>query len=258
MKQRAKNWSRDELIVAFNLYCRIPFGRLYKTNPDIVNIAKSLGRTPSALTMKMVNFASLDPFHRKRNVKGLQHGSKQDMVIWDEFHENWESLAYESQKSLGKLSIETKQDYTLHESLLKKDILTESHKLTRVRLVQSFFRDAVLSSYDYSCSICKIRLHKMLNASHIIPWSIDKSRRADPCNGLSLCVFHDRAFDRGLITIDENYQIEISKEVKSTEIESNLHKIGLIEIEGQKITLPKKFNPDKEALAYHRDNIFLS
>lgn len=71
MKRKAKNWLRDELIVAFNLYCRIPFGKIHKANPDIIILAKNIGRTPSAVAMKMVNFASLDPFHKKTKYKGI-------------------------------------------------------------------------------------------------------------------------------------------------------------------------------------------
>ena len=258
MRNKSKSWTRDELVVAFNLYCRIPFGRIHKNNPDIIKIAKSISRTPSAVAMKMVNFASLDSFHKKRNIKGLQHGSKQDEKIWEEFHKNWESLAFESQQSLARLIGKTEKDYALEVSIVEQDIPTEVKRLTRVRLVQSFFREAVLSSYNYSCSICKISLYKMLNASHIIPWSINKLRRADPSNGLSLCAFHDRAFDRGLITIDEDYKIILSKEAKSLIEIPKLHKVGLLEIEGNLINLPEKFYPDKVAIAYHRENIFLS
>ena len=56
-----RGWTRDELLVAFNLYCKTPFGRLHQRNPEIIRLASALGRTPSALAMKLVNFASLDP-----------------------------------------------------------------------------------------------------------------------------------------------------------------------------------------------------
>ena len=256
MENKGKQWNRNELIAAFNLYCRIPFGRIHKSNPDIIELSKNIGRTPSAVAMKMVNFASLDPFHRQRNVKGLQHIGKLDKQIWEEFHKDWESLAFESQQSIAKLNRKTDEDYALDVLFLEPDIPTEVRKLTRVRLVQRFFRDTVLSSYNYSCTICKINLSKMLNASHIIPWSIDKNRRADPTNGLSLCVFHDRAFDRGLISVDDNFRIILSREVKIIDA-PKLHRVGLLEIEGKKIILPDKFIPDKMAFTYHRDKVFL-
>src|SRR6266705_3386409 len=79
---RSPNWSRDELLACFNLYCRIPFGKLHKGNPEIIEAAKAFHRTPSAVAMKLVNFASFDPAQRSRNVKGLVNVSRQDRALW--------------------------------------------------------------------------------------------------------------------------------------------------------------------------------
>lgn len=256
MQDERQKWNRDETIAVFNLYCRTSFGRMHKTNPDIIHMAGNIGRTPSAVAMKMVNFASLDPFHQERKVKGLQHVSNLDQQIWLEFHEDWDRLAFESQQSLARLLGKDYEEYELDLSLMEPDIPTEARRTTRVRLVQRFFRDAVLSSYDYSCAVCKIELPSMLNASHIIPWSIDEKRRADPCNGLSLCAFHDRAFDRGLMTVDEDLRVVLSSQVRVQE-PPELHRVGFLEIEGEKLASPDKFSPDQSALSYHRDNIFL-
>lgn len=256
MQNKRINWTRDDLIIAFNLYCRMPFGRIHKSNPEIIRISKKIKRTPSAVAMKMVNFASLDPVHQNRDVKGLQHGSKKDKQIWDEFHKDWEKLAFESQQVLGKLIGKDGEEYTREIVLRDSDIPTEAQRTTRVRLVQSFFRETVLSSYSFSCTVCKLNLPTMLNASHIIPWSVDKIRRADPTNGLAFCVFHDRAFDRGLMTIDKNFQVVLSKEVKVLDA-PKLHRVGFLEIEGKSIILPDKFRPDQIALAYHREKVFL-
>src|SRR5271155_4885876 len=56
-----RDWTREELIVAFNLYCKIPFGRIHIRNPLIIELAKAIGRTPSAVSWKLANFARLDP-----------------------------------------------------------------------------------------------------------------------------------------------------------------------------------------------------
>jgi predicted restriction endonuclease len=217
MQNKRINWARDELIVAFNLYCKIPFGRIHKSNPEI---------------------------------------SKKDKQIWDEFHKNWERLAFESQQVLGKLIEEDGKEYSREIVLHDSDIPTEVQRTTRVRLVQSFFREAVLSSYNFSCAVCKLNLPSMLNASHIVPWSVDKIRRADPTNGLAFCVFHDRAFDRGLMTIDKYFRVVLSQKVKVMDA-PKLHRVGFLEIEGKGIILPEKFAPDQTALAYHREQVFL-
>ncbi|MBC8373315.1 MAG: HNH endonuclease [Phycisphaerae bacterium] len=256
MPTQRRNWARDELVVAFNLYCRMPFGQIRHQNPVIVQLAQSIGRTPSALSMKMGNFARLDPAHQRRNVGGLSHGGKLDRQVWDEFHANWETLALESQLALQRLDAGVNGDQELEAPVLPGDKPSEITRQVKVRLVQRFFRDSVLSSYDYACTICELRLRKMLNASHIIPWSVDAARRADPRNGLSLCAFHDRAFDRGLITLDEHLRVTVSEQAR-IEDPPKLHHVGLLEIENRPIRLPERFHPDAEALAYHRENIFL-
>jgi len=256
MPTQRRNWARDELIVAFNLYCRMPFGQIRHQNPVIVQLAGSIGRTPSALSMKMGNFARLDPAHQKRNVSGLSHGGKADGEVWDEFHANWTELALESQLALERLASGAAPDGQRELPAIPTDGPSEATRPVKVRLVQRFFRDSVLSSYDNACTICELRLQKMLNASHIIPWSVDTARRADPRNGLSLCAFHDRAFDRGLITIDEHLRVTVSQQARVDD-PPKLHHVGLLEIENQPIRLPERFLPDGDALAYHREHIFL-
>jgi len=80
-----REWSREELIVAFNLYCKIPFGKIHIRNPRIIELARSIGRTPSAVSWKLANFARLDPSLRERNVFGAAHGAKMEVEIWQEF-----------------------------------------------------------------------------------------------------------------------------------------------------------------------------
>ena len=55
-----KNWSREETIVAFNVYCKVPVNKSSKTNPIIIKYANILGRTHSALNMKIGNFGRLE------------------------------------------------------------------------------------------------------------------------------------------------------------------------------------------------------
>lgn len=254
MSRTRRAWTREESILAFNLYCKVPFGKIRHQNPAIIQLAKILNRTPSSVSMKMGNFASLDPTHQKRNIKGLSHGSKLDKAIWDEFNQNWDKLVCQSEIVLDQYN--NLQTDTVFDIPLKEYMETETSRHVKIRLVQRFFREAVLSGYHFSCAICHINVPAILNASHIIPWSKDKTRRVDPKNGISLCALHDRAFDRGFITIDEKNKVVVSKQL-FTKKPSQLHKVGLLEIQGQKITLPERFKPDSEALDYHRNQIFL-
>ena len=203
--------------------------------------------------MKLVNFASFDPTHQARNVRGLSNASRADQAIWGEFNANSELLAYESQQAYARITSAPLESEM--EQVPVPSGPTESTRLVRTRLVQNFFRDAVLSSYEYRCAICQLDLLELLNASHIIPWSRNVALRADPRNGLALCAIHDRAFDRGLLTITESFTVRSSERVKAN-VSGELHVVALIKVDGQAIMLPKRFHPAPEALAYHREHIF--
>jgi putative restriction endonuclease len=248
------NWTRDELLLAFNLYCRIPFGKLHKGNPEIIFLAQNIGRTPSAVAMKLVNFASLDPVQQARQIRGLSNASRADREIWYEFNANSEQLAFESQQALQNLSGNLRDTKRVERAVSSGP--TEAFRTVRTRLVQGFFRDAVLSSYDFKCAICNLDLPELLSASHIIPWSANVLRRADPRNGLSLCSIHDRAFDRGLLSVGESFDVLLSTRLKTSFSQCRLHLVAFLEVEGKPIYQPKRFAPDTVALAFHRENIF--
>jgi len=100
----AKNlWNREQLILAVKLYCELPFGKMHKGNPNIISMSKLIGRTPSAVARKLVNFASFDLSLQERGIKGLTHASKLDKEIWNEFYNDWESLAFKSAKLLANI-----------------------------------------------------------------------------------------------------------------------------------------------------------
>jgi putative restriction endonuclease len=61
MKVGQRLWTKEELILAINLYCKLPFGKLHRNNTEIVKLSAILGRTASSIAFKLVNFASLDP-----------------------------------------------------------------------------------------------------------------------------------------------------------------------------------------------------
>ena len=57
---RGNLWTREEEIIVFNLYCKIPFQYSSKNHPDVIKVANLIGRTPSAVNMKIGNFGSFD------------------------------------------------------------------------------------------------------------------------------------------------------------------------------------------------------
>src|SRR5262245_43713172 len=100
---RGTRWSRDELLVVFRLYCRMQYGRLHGSNPEIVELAGRLGRTPGAAAMKACNFASFDPVHLARGVTSLPNTSRADEELWAQFSEDSEAVAAEAESAYARL-----------------------------------------------------------------------------------------------------------------------------------------------------------
>ena len=248
---RGTNWTWDETLVAFRLYCRTPFGKLHQNNPEIIALARQLGRNPSAVAMKGSNFASLDPAQQARGIKGLANRSHFEQEVWGRFHADSESVAAEAEAAHDRLT--AGDTPTVAVPLAGP---TESSAVVRVRRVQSFFRSAVLASYDARCALTGLAVPALLNASHIIPWSADSHRRADPTNGLCLNALHDRAFDRGLITFDAELRVVVSPTLQDAAMTGELS-AALAGIAGRPLRAPGRFAPDAAAMAYHREQIFL-
>ena len=261
MAQRISHWSREELLAAFNIYCQTPFGKLHSRNPDIVRVASMLGRTPGSLAMKLVNFASLDPSITSSGRKGLGNASRADRAIWDEFNADWEALAVESEihlkdmvtKSGGAVSTSQRDEGDFDEANYVG--VTKAVQI-QARIKQSFFRRAVLSSYKQRCCITNISEPRLLVASHIVPWKSDAKNRLNPRNGLCLSVLHDKAFDRGLITLTDEFRIVVSPALYAFEGELFIRDT-LIALEGNRITLPEKFVPYVLFLKRHREEVFV-
>jgi 5-methylcytosine-specific restriction protein A len=97
-KEQAKNpdWTRDELILALDLYFREPSARGNKSHPEIVKLSRLLNslqihgpagrdaefRNPSGVAMKLSNFLSFDPDYKG---KGLSRGSQLEGEVWKTF-----------------------------------------------------------------------------------------------------------------------------------------------------------------------------
>jgi putative restriction endonuclease len=250
-------WSRNELIAAFNLYCKIPFSKIHYSHPQVVELARIIGRTPSSVALKLVNFARLDPKLQSRNVAGMSHGSKAEKEIWAEFYGNgnWEDLAYQSEAVLARLKGESiEQSAGLDTATLPKDGKMRQ-RMIKVRVNQNFFRSAVLAAYNSRCCITGLPVAELLVASHIIPWAKDEKNRMNPANALCLNLLHDKAFDRGLITISTDYRLKLSKILLMQKKNAAVQSLFL-PYENQPIRLPNRFLPDTAFLEYHNNVIF--
>lgn len=254
MADERRGWSREETIVAFNLYCKIPFKQTTRRNPSIIEVAPLIKRTPSALAMKIGNLARLDPELKKRGITGLVNGSKLDEEIWSEFDGDWDRLAFESEKILADLQGTTVAEIAPEEDqLLPQGTIKEV--TVKARVNQAFFRSTVLSAYEGKCCITGLSIPQLLVASHIVPWALREDTRTDPRNGLLLNSIHDKAFDLGFITITPDYKVRISSHITHFSADKVTQE-WFMSYSDKAINLPEKFIPSKEYLKWHNENVF--
>ena len=249
MKEGQKLWTRDELILAINLYCKLPFGQLHNRNPEIIKLAQLIGRTPSSVGLKLGNLASFDPSLQARGIKGASNASKLDKEIWNEFYQNWDELPFESEKLRAQFEHTTVEKiYQIDESTLPREGKVRE-QMVKVRVNQSFFRSTVLAAYNNTCCITGLKNPALLIAGHILPWGLHEKERLNPRNGLAINALHDKAFENGLLTITPEYKIKISPILKK---ESNpAMQDYFLKYDGKDMILPKRFLPDEEFLKDH-------
>lgn len=243
-------WTKEQTVVAFNLYCKIPFNRVSSKHPLITKVAKIIGRSPNSVKMKIGNFGSFDPELKKRGIVGLANSSKLDKEVWDEFNSDWEKLAYESEVLIAKFKKQKIEEHIAEFDFDKYSEGKEKESIVKRRINQSFFRQTVLSAYNNTCCITGINNQSLLIASHIIPWSENKKLRLNPHNGLCLNSLHDKAFDNYLISITPDYEVKISHKINGGKL-IDAFKNMFAKYHNQKIILPERFIPGKDYLDEH-------
>ena len=253
-RSKSRRWTREETVIVFNLYLRIPFKSSNKLHPDVRHVAGLIGRTPDSVNMKIGNLGSLDPELRKQGVKGLSNASRLDQAVWHEFHDDWQSLIEESERLIEER--ESAVMPTTRPDGDPKEGGRDKMAVRKVRQDQDLFRAAILSAYDSQCCITGLNVEPLLVASHIKPWvKADKTERLNPQNGLCLDALHDWAFDRGIISMSDDYSLLVSRRIADSA--SATVQEWILRYGGSKIILPSRFTPRPDLIAWHRKNVFL-
>ncbi|MEE1223620.1 MAG: HNH endonuclease [Bacteroidaceae bacterium] len=254
----AKNlWTDDEMILVLNLYLKLPFGKMDARNIEVIKTAQLIGRTPSAVALRLVNYASYDPLLKQRGISGMQHGGKKCEEYWNEFADNPERLLYESERILAQYegtSIEKKYEKELRD--IPSDVIGETKaRQVKTRINQNVFRKIILANYDYECALTGIDIPELLVASHIIPWAENKKERLNPENGICLSSLYDKAFDQGLIGFDNSRKVIFSERLQKNVGKDYFDKYFL-PICGKTLSGTRKYSINPLFLEWHRDCIF--
>ncbi len=250
MEHQHAPWTRAETLVAFNAYCKIPFQASRSTHPLVVRYATLLGRSPSALNMKIGNIGRSDPELQRRGITGLRHGASLEKEIWAEFWKAPEKIVYESEQIIAGLMKSPDNAISPFEHSENEPNSGERAVIAKQRIGQSFFRAAVLSAYSEGCCISGVKSPNLLQACHIISWQEAPTLRVNPTNGLCLNPFFHKAYDENLISISPDCDVLVSDELLESSKEPNF-KGYLIGLQRKKIILPNRFFPNREFLDYH-------
>ncbi|MBR0705407.1 HNH endonuclease [Bradyrhizobium liaoningense] len=171
--ERNPNWTRDELILALDLYLRHQGNPPGKSSSEVVNLSKLLNkisgqlskgnpdfRNPNGVYMKTMNFRRFDPAYRAQGKKGLERGGKLEGEIWNAFASDHHLLsetatAIRANVDVG-LPIEPTSDTDKDFEAEEGRILTRVH-LARERnqkLVQQKKLAVIKSTGKLACEVC--------------------------------------------------------------------------------------------------------
>ncbi len=124
----------------------------------------------------------------------------------------------------------------------------EKDAVVKIRINQGMFRDRLLQKYS-KCCLCGVSEPSLLVASHIKPWrDSNGDERVDDENGLLMCPDHDKLFDKGWISFDNDGVIMISEKLKE------LDRMFMNVRPEMRIDL---FERRRKYMEYHRENIFI-
>ena len=218
----------------------------------VLNVASRI--RPVSRLREVVAYASLDEdFYVLLTVPHDREVLRQTLIrtYFADFKQEIESLIAEDQQiEEYRQSLLQRVDRTFSSLELLAPIEAENPIRT------AGFRQAIMRIYDYTCTICRLRIITMdgesvTEAAHIIPFEV--SGNNDVRNGISLCQLHHWAFDRGLISLDKNYKVIVSEFM----IEHGPTEWLLTTLRGKTILFPEdeELYPAQEALAWHREEV---
>ena len=221
---RKANSARDVLVVwvatrpsggqyILGWYKNATVYRFVQTVPEEAMIQRNLK------SHHLYNIYSKDVFLLRKDERKFQiHSMGQSNIWYGEESVNQEVINYIQQCERDYCQRLEKMEANLAHSEGR-----ERESLVKVRLNQDQFRQGLLQKFNGKCCLCGVTNEKLLIASHIKPWSrCEPSEKLDLENGLLLCPNHDKLFDLGYISFQEDGQITISDKLDETNMAATL------------------------------------
>ena len=277
------NWNEAETIIALAILVYADPSRIGGTktladgtsrqHPAVVAAASAIGRTEGAVGMKVQNLR----YVLTNGARGLPGGSKLDERTIETFAGHLNNLLA-CLFMVADIVPGVMDVYRLLcgpgidiDELVAEDLPQDRERSTErtaevvLRRGQGVFRGRVLANYRHGCAFCGLRSRHpdrntyLLVASHILPWrDADDHQRLDPANGFSLCATHDRAFEWGFVTVDDDLRVVVSDGTQEQYEPLARIKAEILDLHGREIDrAPSGFEPPGESyLEHHRDVVF--
>jgi putative restriction endonuclease len=150
--------------------------------------------------------------------------------------------------------IDKKVEVNLYQQIHQRNFRVENKVVTqKIRgSAQAIFAKEVKGNYLNRCCITGISTQRLLIASHIGPWSVDEDNRLNPANGLCLSPLFDKAYDLGLITVNQDKKVLVSSIIRKDKALFEY----FTQFEGQKIYSKVAIPPEEAFLIWHQNHVF--
>jgi putative restriction endonuclease len=192
---------------------------------------------------KLTSFVRLDPeFFKCLNDKKFRAEALKVLIETDPYFRHEEKIAlYEM------LHMKPKEP-KVRENMESYKAIVETGRDARFRI------EVVVIAYRHICALTGYRMttlvmESIVEAAHIHEFR--DSRNDDPRNGIALSKNAHWQFDRGLWSLNDNYEIPVNREKF---IEDGVPGQRLADFEGRRIFLPTdpKYWPERDYLEWHR------
>lgn len=207
----------------------------------------------------LIQYAEIDPELAMLMQDPLSRQLLIDVLLdkwFPDTRSNFQAVSYQREESDEVAYMILNEDAALYKSEIRRLIVEKKEEEVYIR--GGVFKREVPKIYRNTCSISGLQVNSgsinvvMIDACHIVPFK--QSLDDTITNGIALCPNLHRAFDRGLISIDENYRLMVSKDFMESQSDYSIRKF-----EGKELLLPdnRKYYPSQENLAWHREKVFV-
>jgi len=237
-----------------------PFWRLVTNAGMAIPVTSSNSIKSLGALKESVAFAEIDKDLFELLKDPISHAVMEEALLdiyFTETKSNFRKAGYDLFSQLEtQILQEDREIYAERISDLKETLSKEQFE-EEIFVRGGVFKREVPKIYDYQCAISGMRVESTTNAQlvdacHIIPFAISKDDTIT--NGISLSPNLHRAFDRGLITINNEYIVRVSPAIRE-----NDSPYSLSQFDGKRIILPNeyKYYPSVENLTWHRKECFV-